>query len=247
MSGFFLVLEGLDGSGKSEVSRRLAATMKVVLGDRVLWTYEPYNESAAGPFIRQVLAKDVQVQSRTLALAYALNRADHLDRVIYPFLSQATDAEPRLIICDRYYLSSLVYQSVDGMSRNNVMDLNASARTPDLTVFLDASAETCYERQGTRGKKRELFDLNLNETREKYLRAITYLSARGEQVVTVDANADLLTVINGVIEAINAYAPAWMHVEPLAELPPVAPTTNLRPAMEVFELHFLHKPAVQWE
>ena len=41
---FFLVLEGLDGSGKTEISRRLAALLSETLGaDHVLLTYEPHN------------------------------------------------------------------------------------------------------------------------------------------------------------------------------------------------------------
>ena len=68
-NSFFLVLEGLDGSGKSEVARRLADILRASFGERVKHTFEPHNPSAAGDFIRQVLAKQITVSSRTLALA----------------------------------------------------------------------------------------------------------------------------------------------------------------------------------
>jgi thymidylate kinase len=67
MSGsFFLVLEGMDGSGKSEISRRLSDLLRAALGDeRVQLSYEPHNPSAAGEYIRDVLGKRISISSRS--------------------------------------------------------------------------------------------------------------------------------------------------------------------------------------
>ena len=208
---FFLVLEGLDGSGKSEISRRLTAHVSAAIGaDRVLRTYEPRNESAAGEFCRDVLAKRITVSARTLALGFALNRADHNERVIAPFLE---GGERRVVICDRYYMSSLVYQSTGGLSIDDVMDLNQSARPPDLTLFLDASPETCYQRIGRRQNHRELFEERLVETRQKYTTVIDYLRGRGERIEIVDANGGMLDVLNGMVDVLNRCAPDWLRLE----------------------------------
>jgi dTMP kinase len=216
MSGsFFLVLEGMDGSGKSEISRRLSDLLRAALGDeRVQLSYEPHNPSAAGEYIRDVLGKRITISSRTLALAFALNRADHNERVITPFL---TGGDQRILVCDRYYLSSLVYQSTGGVTLDDVLDLNRSARTPDLTLFLDASPETCYQRTGRRSGERELFEERFSETRAKYFSVIDLLRARGEAIDVVDANAGLLDVLNGVIAALNQRAPSWLRLDPLGE------------------------------
>ena len=215
MSGsFFLVLEGLDGSGKSEVSRRLADLLSASLGaDRVLLTYEPHNPSAAGDYCRDVLAKRIAVSSRTLALAFALNRADHLERVMLPFL----DGDQRVVICDRYVLSSLVYQSTGSLSVDDVRALNSGARAPDLTLFLDASPETCSARIGQRQDHRELFEERLAETRDKYLRLIGDLRGRGERIDIIDANGGLIDVLNGLIAALNRSAPEWMRLEAIGK------------------------------
>lgn len=207
---FFLVLEGLDGSGKTEISRHLAALMTEAFGaDRVLLTYEPHNPSAAGGYIRDVLAKRITISARTLALAFALNRADHNERVIAPFLSQPQ----RVIVCDRYYASSLVYQSVDGLSIDGVMALNASVRRPDLMLFLDASPETCEQRIGVRGDDRELFEERFAETRAKFGTVIDYLRGRGDAVEIIDANGGIPAVLNGIIAVLNAQAPGWLRLE----------------------------------
>lgn len=206
---YFLVLEGLDGSGKSEVSRRLAALLNEALGGRALLTFEPHDDSAAGMFIREVLAKRIPATPRTLALAFALNRADHNTRVIGPFLEQAGQ---RVVVCDRYYLSSLVYQSTEALAMEEVLALNVEARRPDLTLFLDASPETCYARMGQRGGDRQLYEHGLAEQRAKYQRAIALLRARGETIVEIDADRPLIEVLNRTIDALNAHAPGWMRL-----------------------------------
>ena len=108
-------------------------------------------------------------------------------------------------------MSSLVYQSSGGLTVDDVMDLNKSARCPDLTLFLDASPETSEQRIGARQDHRELFEDRFIETRAKYQTVIDYLRARGEQIVLVDANGSIEQVLDGVITALHAHAPEWLH------------------------------------
>jgi dTMP kinase len=206
---FFLVIEGLDGSGKSVISRLLAEALKAVLGERALLTYEPHDPSAAGQFIRDVLALRIPAAPYTLALAYALNRADHGHRIVTPFL-ESDAAGGRMLVCDRYYLSSLVYQGAAPLSLEAVWALNSPMRRPDLILFMDASVENCYRRMGQRGGQRELFDDRLAQRREQYQRAIAFLRERDHQVATVDANPDIPEVLANVIAALRLHGPAWL-------------------------------------
>lgn len=208
---FFLVLEGMDGSGKSEITRRLTQMLTASLGaERVLATYEPENNYAAGDFCRDVLAKRITVSARTLALGFALNRADHNERMIVPFL---TGGDGRVLICDRYYHSSLVYQSTGGLSVDDVWELNHTARVPDLTLFLDASPETCYQRTGKRTGERELFEERFTETRAKYFSVIEMLRGRGEQIEIIDANVPIREVLNSIVSVLDAHTPDWLRLE----------------------------------
>ena len=210
-NSFFLVLEGMDGSGKSEITRRLAQMLAASLGaERVMATYEPHNDSAAGEYIRDVLGKRISISARTLALAFALNRADHNERLLTPFL---TEGEKRVLLCDRYYHSSLVYQSTGGLTVDDVWELNKTARVPDLTLFLDASPENCYQRTGRRTGERELFEERFAETRAKYFSVIELLRARGEQIEIIDANAPIREVLNSIVAALDAHAPGWLRLE----------------------------------
>lgn len=180
--GFFLVMEGLDGVGKSHLVRQLEATMQSVRP--ILRTEEPHMECCAGRFLRQVLARERQADVWTQSLAFAANRADHNSRIIGPFLREHPDG---LLVCDRYYLSSLVYQARDGVSFTRVLTLNEGARRPDLTIFLDAPPDTLIERQRDRREGRELYDGQLALWRSRYEGAIAILRERGERIIQLDA------------------------------------------------------------
>jgi len=220
-NSFFLVIEGLDGSGKSEISRALKHTLQQTQGKSVELTFEPHDPSLAGLYIRNVLTKRIpNDKMRTLALAFALNRADHNSRVIEPFLN---GGDERIIICDRYYLSSLVYQSDDTLSIQDVMALNEGARQPDLTIFLNASAEVCYERMSRRTDNRELFEEKLAQTREKYFEGIKFLRGRGETIIEVNADGTRESVLNAILDTLRQYGPQWLTTQrPLIDTPAVS-------------------------
>lgn len=207
---YFIVIEGLDGSGKTEMSRQFAAVLQSRLGkEKVLRTYEPQNEMCAGDFLREALARRIRpVENWTLALAFAANRADHNTRVITPFLAQ----DHTIVICDRYYLSSLVYQSSPSRPFASIMDINASARTPDLILFLNASNEVCYQRMDKREKDQEMFEDKLAQLRGKYREAIGFLRGRGQMVVEINADEDMASVLQQMLDALVAHAPEWIKL-----------------------------------
>lgn len=210
---FFLVIEGLDGTGKSSITRTLVQILQATLGKNVKLTFEPHDPSCAGLFIRQILMRKLtKVPAKTLALAFAVNRADHCDREISPFLNQR-NGDPRVVVCDRYYLSSLVYQSTDEVSYDDIMRLNSSAMRPDLTIFLSASSKTCYERMRNRREDKELFETNLNSTKMKYASAIEYLKGRGDKVIQVEAEGSISDVVHNVLSTLADNAPAWLTVQ----------------------------------
>lgn len=165
--GFFIVIEGLDGSGKTEISFQLSELLKNTSNLEVKLTYEPHTTSCAGLFIRQALRHKIKnVNLKTLALAFATNRIDHYQREILPFLEKSENV---ILISDRYYLSSLVYQVNNDLdlSLEKVMEYNNSVIKPDLTLFLNASDSNCYKRMRERNEKKELFEIRLKNTREK--------------------------------------------------------------------------------
>ena len=210
----FIAIEGLDGSGKSSVARRLADILDDPnKGEIVQLTYEPHDPSCAGTFIRQVLTKEIKTFTpRVLALAFAANRLDHCDREIIPWLEGGKN---RVVISDRYYLSSLVYQSSDDFPYASVLALNEKAKKPDIIFFIDVSPEVCYQRMKIRNQPEELFEKNLSESRKKYHEALSFLRTHNlDNIVEIDGSGSIIEVTDAILQKIYAFEPAWKPKQP---------------------------------
>ena len=225
----FIVIEGLDGSGKSSAAKRLAEMLNERFDGAVKTSFEPHDHSCGGQFIRDVLMKKItDVHPRQLAFSFAANRLDHCQRVIGPWLDAVQRPEDgafrvapkyrgheqvpqrRMILCDRFYMSSLVYQSFDDFPMAAVFELNRFAKRPDLTFFIEVSDDICYQRIATRNQPRELFEEKLAQTREKYRAAIDFLRKKtGEEVVEIDGSGTVEAVAGLILKEIESRFPAW--------------------------------------
>jgi dTMP kinase len=192
--GLFVVLEGIDGSGTTTQLTRLTAALER-LGHDVCATNEP-TDGAIGRLLRAALRGEERFPHDTIALLFAADRLDHVASVIEPALARG-----EIVLCDRYLLSSLVYQSRFS-PRSFVCDINARARAPDLTLLLDVPANVAQKRREARGGPRELFDAaELQRVLARSYREI----ARGEpgDVRIVDGTGAPAVVESRLLEAIQ--------------------------------------------
>lgn len=226
----FVVIEGLDGSGKTSVSRYLTTLLSEELHGRVKLTFEPHDPSCGGLFIRQVLMKKItRFSPHVLPLAFAANRMDHCAREINPWLDEQ---EGSMVICDRYYLSSLVYQSSPQFPFESVMKLNEGARKPDVIFFLNVSNKTCYERMKVRNAPRELFENNLSETRNKFIKAIEFLRVRNnEHILEIDASGSVEEVAHQMLYELRRLDARFEKVQPQPTA--TKPTSNGQPPLTI--------------
>lgn len=143
-----VVLEGIDGAGTTTQARRLAER----LGARGHLTREP-SDGPVGRLLREMLAgKHAPVDATTMALLFAADRADHIQREVDPALARGL-----VVVSDRWYHSSLAYQGADE-DRRWIEVLNARARKPDLTILLDVDPDVAAARRAADGRPVELFD-----------------------------------------------------------------------------------------
>jgi len=134
--GFFLSMEGLDGSGKGTQLEALTDLLERY-GYEVVHSREP-GGTPIGEKIREVLLDraNAAMTAETEALLYAASRAQHVREKIRPAL-----AAGKLLLCDRFLDSSAAYQGGGrklGVER--VLEINAPAvdgTKPDLTVYLE--------------------------------------------------------------------------------------------------------------
>ena len=208
---FFVVIEGIDGAGKTSVARALDNILRQTLGDSVLLTEEPHNKSLMGTEIRSALRRERELRPVELAQAFALNRSNHLKTVIECHLRE----KHAVVICDRYLLSSLVYQTRDEITMEDVYQINRWARVPDLTIVLLVSAHVAYQRMDERSKSaRELFENDLPTRLKKYCAGIELLRGKGQNIIAVDGDGELPAVINDVLDALEQGAPPWLRIQP---------------------------------
>lgn len=150
--GLFIVLEGVDGAGTTTQSRQLVSMLRAS-GLEARQTHEP-SAGEIGEWTRQLLKqKRADVSPFSMALLFAADRYDHVQREIVPLLELGIH-----VVCDRYMMSSLVYQQVTGVPRKFLLDLHQHALMPDWTFFLRVTPEEAALRRERRGIPADLYE-----------------------------------------------------------------------------------------
>lgn len=193
--GTFVALEGLDGSGTSTQVAALTDALRA-RGHTVHATHEP-SAGSIGTQARALLKrKDAPVDPRVLALLFAADRLEHHAREIEPALGRG-----EVVLCDRYVMSSWVYQSLD-CNADWVETLNTHAPWPDATFVLTISAEEATARVHARTPEhaREIYE---TEAIQRRVEAAYAAALRRDLpgVVAIDGTAPIDTVTQTLLEA----------------------------------------------
>ena len=143
----FIVLEGVEGSGKSTQARLLSEKL-AELGVPHVLTREP-GGTAVGEEVRQILLHGHDMPAEAELLLMNASRAVFVREVVRPALDAG-----QVVIADRFSLSSLAYQGFGrGLDLNRVReicDFAAAGLRPDLTIVIDVPVETGEARRATR-------------------------------------------------------------------------------------------------
>jgi len=195
--GKFIVLEGLDGSGKTTQIKRLVDYLSKNK-HHCLTTKEP-TDGPIGSLALETIRGLSSLSPDTLALLFAADRSEHILRKIRPALQAGIN-----IICDRFVYSNLAYQG-ETIPQNTIFAYNSQfLLPPDLTIFIDTSPEECTRRIISTRKSFELFDgvKRASNIRNEFLKAfVTY----GKQmpVKIIDGNLDEDEVFKQLINAVE--------------------------------------------
>jgi len=162
----FVVLEGIDGSGTTTQARLLADALTAVTGEHVVLTREPYDIRLAG-VIRDWLRSD-EPPHAALLFAFLADREVHLKEVVRPALERGVP-----VVCDRYVLSTLAYQT-EHNSSELVWELALRSQAPSIYVLLDADVRVAAVRVARRGVPADFYEKNVSyqeRVAERYLQA----------------------------------------------------------------------------
>lgn len=195
MRGIFITLEGPDGSGKSTIIKLIGNYLKDK-GIEFIMTREPGGTSI-GEEIRHIILDDnnKEMGCETEALLYAAARGQHVHEKIQPALK-----EGKLVLCDRFVLSSLAYQGVGrGLGIEKVKAINDFAIRgvePDLVLFFHVDPELTLQRKTFKSAGDRLEQEGNDFHREVYNGYMKLLDMYPHNIKIIDATKSIDEVLN---------------------------------------------------
>ncbi|WP_049690881.1 dTMP kinase [Anaerococcus jeddahensis] len=204
MKGLLIVFEGPDGSGKTTV---LEKVYKKLLQDGYdIYKFREPGGTEISEKIREIILdnENIKMSSRCEALLYAASRAQLVEEKLRPLLEKGS-----IILCDRFVMSSMLYQGIGrGLGIDEVKNINDFAIgeiRADLTLFLNIDYKTAIDR------KRRNFVSDRLENEDDSFHKKTYdgyidLSKKfKDEIISIDANKDVETVVNDCLDVIKTY------------------------------------------
>jgi len=191
--GLLIVFEGTDGTGKS-TQLSLLETALTKKGFSVESTFEPSN-GKYGKQIRALFTDRRKISREEELDLFIADRKDHVDRLITPALQSG-----KIVLCDRYYLSTIAYQGAAGLDPDYILSRNYFAPVPDLAILFHASIETGVRRI-TEGRGEKLNDFE----KEDYLQKVAeqFKHMKFPYITRIDAARDIDTIHKEVLEHVT--------------------------------------------
>jgi len=207
----FIVLEGIDGAGKSSQVEPLVAWLRG--SGRAVTACRDPGATAAGDAIRAILLDrhDLQLAPTSEMLLYMAARAQLVGEVIRPSLARG-----EWVVSDRYLLANIVYQGhAGGLDPDTIRQVGAVATggiEPDLVLLFDVDLETAARRLARPLDKLE----NRGDEYRGRLRAgyLAEAARRPDRIAVVDATGDPATVQANVRAALEHRFPELRSARP---------------------------------
>ncbi|PIR82703.1 dTMP kinase [Candidatus Kaiserbacteria bacterium CG10_big_fil_rev_8_21_14_0_10_59_10] len=207
--GKFIVIDGIDGSGKGLQARLL---QKALRGKRVLFTHDPPCEGAGKAIADVIRDKSAAHTPLSDFFLFWAARAAHTEGVIAPALKKGTH-----VISDRFDSSTFAYQ-LCGENQKHLLPLFRAARrdalkdaTPDAYIILDIAPRLALERRSSaKDKARELdrFEKTSHAHRARVAAGFRAFKAEDSKTYRVDASGSpedvhraILTLVTSIIRA----------------------------------------------
>jgi dTMP kinase len=195
-TGRLIVFEGIDGTGKSTQIALLAKILEE-RGFEVVATREP-TEGVYGKKIRQLYHNRDSVNKQEELELFLKDRREHVENLIKPALRRG-----RLVLTDRYFLSTAAYQGAAGMNVEEILKINeAFAPLPDLAIIIDLPPAESVRRI-EKYRKESLNDFE----QENYLRQVA-------QVFSA-INRNYIRRIDGLQNIDDVHEAIMVHIEEL--------------------------------
>ncbi len=163
-NGQFIVLEGIDGSGKSTQKNIIQKEIEKK-GKKTLLTHEPTREGHIGKLVHEILQSEVLIPLVGLQYLFAADRSVHQEHVLIPALQ-----EGKTVISERCFWSAVPYGLADKehtdyknasesmLAAYSLLSMYNQFILPDKTFFLDVTPQTAVKRLAAMSKEKEIYE-----------------------------------------------------------------------------------------
>lgn len=179
----FIAFEGIDGSGKSTQFFMFAEYLfKKDKHNNILLTRNPYKNQD----IRNIIKEETNplAKSEKLADLFIADRFNQANEIIIPNLKKEIN-----VITDRFKLSTIAYQSAQGIDMHKLIEKQKNLPVPDFTFIVDLPAEVAEQRMKQDAIDRHRFETNLKfleDVRQNFLKAAKIL--KNEKIFVINGN-----------------------------------------------------------
>jgi dTMP kinase len=201
LPGLFLAFEGVEGAGKSTQARLLAGRLEAA-GVPTTLAREP-GSTPLGERIRETVLRDVELQvpDRSELFLMLAARAAFVDQLVLPAL-----AEARVVIADRYELSTFAYQGGGrGLPLEELRRCNRLATgglSPHLTFLLEIEPEAGVGRQRRQGKTADRLESEAAGFHRRVAQQYAALAGETAGLTRVSATGDPAEVHERVVRSL---------------------------------------------
>ncbi|MFZ3077501.1 MAG: dTMP kinase [Candidatus Aenigmatarchaeota archaeon] len=176
MKGMFIVLEAVKSAEKLKQAVRLYRWLKSEGYEAVLTT-QYWTEGRVGRNMEALL--DGVENPVMEALLFAADRAEHIEKLIRPALESG-----KIVVCDRYYHSSIAFQSASGLDESWIREINRHFIKPDIAFYIDSNPEEA-------GEKKKIRTVNDSDIQKRAGEMYSKMAENGELIrILADGNSD---------------------------------------------------------
>lgn len=199
------MFEGIDGSGKSTQVELLAERLRSQ--DHTVYLTRQPSDRTIGKLLRSILTGKERTDERAIAALFLADRIDHITAVEDGLIARLERGET--VICDRYYFSSLAYNSLK-IPMDWVLTLHQPVfelLRPDLTLFLDLPVEESLRRIRENRADTEHYEKldTLIQVRENYMTAFRRREVQ-ENIQVVNAHRTVEEIAADIREIVDELA-----------------------------------------
>jgi len=140
------------------------------------------------------------VNAENLLELFTKDRDEHLKNVILPFLEKSNEHELNIVLCDRYYYSTIAFQCTQGLDVRKVIEKNEKFRKPDIALIMDIEPEIALDRIKYREKEKFEQIGFMKKLRKNFLKLPSLLS---DNIKIVDASKSLHEVFEEIKKEVD--------------------------------------------